>query len=144
MDVAVTISAFETMPAISKFLEVQSTGVNFDQLLQQASEGIQGAFKTFALTPNRPTQDAYKSALAQRQEIREQIRRYFAQQDIVVLAFPPIMIPPPQIAEEAEITIRGEKVPLLVAMARNVALGSCGSMSSLVLPAGMTSHLNPA
>lgn len=143
MDVAVTIIAYETMPAISKFLEAQGTGVSFDQMLQQASEGIQGVFKAFALPPNRPTQDAYESALARRQEIREQIHRYFAQQGIAALAFPPIMIPPPQIGEEPDVTIRGEKVPLRVAMARNVALGSCASMSSLILPAGMTSHSLP-
>jgi indoleacetamide hydrolase len=140
MGVTITIITYETMPAIAAFLEAQGTGVTFDQLLQQASEGIQGTFKAFALPPNRPAQDAYESALAQRQRIREEIRRYFEQQGIVALAFPPIMIPPPQIGEEAEVTIRGEKVPLYVTMARNTALGSCASMASLILPAGMTSN----
>ena len=97
-------------------------------------------FKAIALPPNRPAHDAYESALVQRQEIREQIRRYFALQGIAALAFPPIMIPPPQIGEEKDVTIRGEKVPLNVTMARNTALGSCASMSSLILPAGMTSN----
>ena len=140
MEVAITIIAYETMPAIAAFLEEQGTGVTFDQLLQQASEGIQGVFKAYALPPDRPAQDAYESMRAQRQRIREEIRRYFALQGIVALAFPPIMIPPPQIGEEAEVTIRGEKVPLYVTMARNTALGSCASMASLILPAGMTSN----
>jgi mandelamide amidase len=137
MGVAITIIAYETMPAIAAFLEAQGTGVTFDHVLQQASEGIQGAFKTFALPPNRPAPEAYESALAQRQRIREEIRQYFEQQGIAALAFPPIMIPPPQIGEEVEVTIRGEKVPLYVAMARNTALGSCASMASVILPAGM-------
>jgi mandelamide amidase len=140
MAVAITIIAYETMPAIAAFLEAQGTGVTFDDMLQQASEGIQGTFKTFALPPNRPTQEAYESALAQRQRIREEIRQYFERQGIIALAFPPIMIPPPQIGEEEEVTIRGEKVPLYVTMARNTGLGSCASMASLVLPAGMTSN----
>jgi mandelamide amidase len=140
MGVAITIIAYETVPAITAFLEAQGTGVTFDHMLQQASEGIQGTFKAFALPPNRPTQEAYEAALAQRQRIREEIHRYFAQQGIVALAFPPIMIPPPQIGEEAEVTIRGEKVPLYVTMARNTGLGSCASMASLILPAGMTSN----
>jgi mandelamide amidase len=127
------------MPAIAAFLEAQGTGVTFDDMLQHASAGIQDAFKTFVLPPHRPAQDAYESALAQRQRIREEIRQYFAQQGIVALAFPPIMIPPPPIGEDTEVTIRGEKVPLYVAMARNTALGSCASMASLILPAGMTS-----
>ena len=136
---ASTIISYETMPAIAAFLESQGTGITFDQLLQQASEGIQGSLKTLALPPNRPAQDAYQSALVQRQRIREEIRRYYEQHGIVALAFPPIMVPPPQIGEEAEVTIRGQKVPLVVAMGRNTALGSCASMASLVLPAGMTS-----
>jgi Asp-tRNA(Asn)/Glu-tRNA(Gln) amidotransferase A subunit family amidase len=49
------------------------------------------------------------------------------------------MVPPPQIGEEAEFTIRGKKVPLLVVMGRNTALRSCASMAGLVIPAGMTS-----
>jgi len=48
------------------------------------------------------------------------------------------MIPPPKIREDAEVTIRGEKVRFYVTMARNTALGSCASMASL--PAGMTSN----
>jgi mandelamide amidase len=140
MGVAMTIIAYEVMPAIATFLEAQGTGITFDHLLQQASEGSQGAFKAFALPPNRPAQEAYESALAQRQRMREEIRRYFEQQGIAVLAFPPIMIPPPPIGEEAEVTIRGEKVPLYVAMARNTALGSCANMASLILPAGMTAN----
>lgn len=140
MGVAITIGAYDTMPAIAAFLDAQGTGVTFDHMLQQASAGIQGGFKAFALPPNRPAQDAYESALAQRQRIREEIRRYFDLQGIVALAFPPIMIPPPPIGEDAEVTIRGEKVPLYVTMARNTALGSCASMASLILPAGMTSN----
>jgi hypothetical protein len=61
------------------------------------------------------------------------------QHGIVALAFPPTMVPPPQIGEEAEFTIRGKKVPLLVVMGRNTALRSCASMAGLVIPAGMTS-----
>ena len=38
-----------------------------------------------------------------------------------------------------EVEIRGQKVPLYVAMSRNLSLGSCASMASLVLPAGITS-----
>jgi len=56
------------------------------------------------------------------------------------LAFPPILIPPPSIGQEVQVTVRGEKVPLEVTLLRNTALGSCASMSSLVLPAGMTSN----
>ena len=133
-----TIITYEAMPAIAAFLKAQGTEITFEQMLQDASEGMRGAFATYALPPNRPAKDAYESALAQRQSIREEIRRYYEQHGIVALVFPPIMVPPPQIGEEIEVTIRGQKVSLLIAMGRNTALGSCASMASLVLPAGMS------
>jgi Asp-tRNA(Asn)/Glu-tRNA(Gln) amidotransferase A subunit family amidase len=133
-----TILAYETMPAIAAFLHAQGTGVSFEQLLQQASDSIREALKARALPPNRPTQHAYESALAQRQRIREEIRRYFEQHGLSALAFPPILVPPLKIGQEVQVEIRGHKVSLVVAMGRNTALGSCASMACLVLPAGMT------
>jgi Asp-tRNA(Asn)/Glu-tRNA(Gln) amidotransferase A subunit family amidase len=137
---AMTIISYEAMPAITGFLEAQGAGITFDELLQQASESIRGAFMTYAMPPNRPARDAYESALLQRQRMREEIRRHFEQHGIIALAFPPIMIPAPQIGEEAEVTIRGQKVPLHIAMARNTSLATCASMAGLVLPAGMTAN----
>ena len=135
IDTVGTIMDYESKAAIAAFLEAHGTGVTFDQMLQQASEEIRDDFKDAP-----PTQDVYQSALAQRQRIREEIRRYYEQHGIVALAFPPIMIPPPQIGEERKIFIRGQKVPQYVALARNTALGSCADLVSLVLPAGMTSN----
>ena len=138
MGVTATIILYETMPSISAFLEEQGTGISFEQLLQQASEGMQAVFKAIVLPPNRPPQDVYEAMLAKREQIKVEIQRYFQQQGISALAFPPVMIPPPMIGEDSEVTILGQKVPLFVAMARNTSLGSCASMASLILPAGMT------
>jgi mandelamide amidase len=143
LEIANTIIGYDTLPSISAFLEEQATGVSFDQLLQQASENIQGTLKAFALPPNRPLREAYESALARRAQLREEITRYFQTQRIEALAFPPIMIPPPKIGDEGEVEIRGQKVPFYVAIARNIALGSCASMASLILPAGLTSNRLP-
>jgi indoleacetamide hydrolase len=134
IDTVSTIMHYEGKAAIAAFLEAQGTGVTFDQMLQQASEEIRDDFKHAP-----PTPPDYQSALAQRQRIREEIRRYFEQHGIVALAFPPIMIPPPKIGEERKITIHGLKVPQYIVLARNTALGSCADLASLVLPAGMTS-----
>jgi mandelamide amidase len=138
MGVTATIILYETMPSISAFLEEQGTGISFDQLLQQASEGMQAVFKAIVLPPNRPPQEVYEAMLVKREQIKVEIQRHFQQQGISALAFPPVMIPPPLIGEDSEVGIRGQKVPLFVAMARNTALGSCASMASLILPAGMT------
>jgi indoleacetamide hydrolase len=49
------------------------------------------------------------------------------------------MIAPPKIGEDVEVDIRGQKIPLSVVMSRNISIGSCASMASLVLPAGIMS-----
>jgi indoleacetamide hydrolase len=67
------------------------------------------------------------------------VRDYFEQHGIVAIAAPPILVPPPKIGQEVEVEIRGQKIPLYVAMSRNISLGSCASMASLVLPAGISS-----
>jgi indoleacetamide hydrolase len=139
MEIALTIISYDILPSISAFLEEQETGINFEQMLEQASEGLRAGMKRFALPPNRPSEERYESVLAQRENVRRSIRHYFESLGIVALAFPPIMIAPPKIGEEAEVDIRGQKVPLYVAISRNIALGSCASMASLVLPAGLTS-----
>jgi indoleacetamide hydrolase len=139
MEIALTILSYDLLPSISAFLEEQETGINFEQMLEQTSEDLRSGMKRFALPPNRPSEERYKSVLAQREDLRQCIRHHFESLGIVALAFPPIMVVPPKIGEEAEVNIRGQKVPLYVAISRNIALGSCASMASLVLPAGVTS-----
>jgi Asp-tRNA(Asn)/Glu-tRNA(Gln) amidotransferase A subunit family amidase len=143
LEIFIKIGGYEMMPSVSAFLKQQGTGVSFDQLLQGASGSIQDAFKAGVLPPNRPAHEVYESALTRRAQLREAIAVYFETQQIAALAFPPIMIPPPRIGEEGEVEIRGQKVPFDVAMARNIALGSCASMASLILPAGLTSNRLP-
>jgi indoleacetamide hydrolase len=139
MGIALTIISYDTLPGISEFLEQQGTGVTFEQMLEQAGDGVRSVIEGTALPPNRPTKEAYESMLGQREELRKAIRNYFETQAIVAMAFPPIMIAPPKIGEDVEVDIRGQKTPLYLAMSRNISLGSCASMSSLVLPAGTTS-----
>jgi mandelamide amidase len=139
MGIALTLIGYDTLPGISDFLQQQGTGVTFDQMLEQAGEGLRGGIKAFALPPNRPKQEVYESLLAQRELLRKSVRDYFERHGIVAIAAPPVLVPPPKIGQDTEVEIRGQKIPLYVAMSRNISLGSCASMASLVLPAGTTS-----
>jgi indoleacetamide hydrolase len=49
------------------------------------------------------------------------------------------MIPPPKIGEDSVVPIAGKTIALLTAVSRGTSPGSCASLASLVLPAGMTS-----
>jgi mandelamide amidase len=140
MAVVITINVYETQSAMASFLKAYQAGITFEEMVHEAGEGTRGVLNAFALPPNKPSRELYESMLRQRQEIKAAIGGYFAAQQITALAFPPVMIAPPKIGEDIEVTIRGEKVPLYVTMARNTALGSCASMASLILPAGMSAQ----
>jgi len=139
MGIALTILTYDTLPGISGFLEQQGTGVTFEQMLEEAGEGVRGVIKAIALPPNRPKQEVYEMMLAQREQLRKAVRDYFERQGIVAIVSPPIMVPAPKIGEDGDVEIRGQKIPLYVAMSRNISLGSCASMASLVLPVGTAS-----
>jgi Asp-tRNA(Asn)/Glu-tRNA(Gln) amidotransferase A subunit family amidase len=136
--IADIIIRYETMPSIASFLQKEGTGLSFDQMLAQAGENMQAAMKAAVMPPARPAREDYETMLAQRERLKTAIRRYFEEHGIAALAFPATRMPPPKIGEEIEVKIGGQKVPMAAAAARNSALGSCASMASLVLPAGLT------
>jgi mandelamide amidase len=139
VSVGSTLIAYETLPAIEGFLRSERTGIPFEQLLEQSSAGTQSVLRSFALPPNRPPLEAYQSALSQRDEIQVVARQYFEANDLIAIAFPPIPLVAPVIGDEAEVSIGEERVPIGVAMTHRIALGTCARLTSLVLPAGMSS-----
>jgi indoleacetamide hydrolase len=138
LQIALTIVRYETMASISSFLQGEGTGLTFEQMLEQAGQNIQAAMKAAAMPPGRPTREAYETMLGQRERLKTAIRRYFEENRILALAFPATRIRPPKIGVETEVDINGQKVPMIAAAGRNASLGSCASMASLVLPAGLT------
>jgi indoleacetamide hydrolase len=129
----------DTRASISAFLNEHADGLTFEELLDQTSEDIREGIKAAFSPPKRPSKEEYELALAQRDALRKSIRLYFEESDIAMLAFPPVLIPPPKIGVDEEVELRGRKVPLSHVMAHNIKLGSCAGMASLVLPAGLTS-----
>jgi len=137
-DVAATIISFEAQASIASFLAEHRAGVSFDAMFAAVSDNVKTLFKALALPPNRPSREQYESALAQRAAMKAEVRTYLERNGIAALLFPATMVPPPPIGAEDEVTIGGARVPLAVAVARNMALGSCTGFPSLVLPAGLT------
>ncbi len=138
LQIAGTIIRYEMMASIASFLREEGTGLTFEQMLEHAGQNMQAALKAAAMPPGRPTREAYEAMLGQRERLKTAIRRYFEENGILALAFPATRIPPPKIGEETEVDIGGQKAPMNAAVGRNTALGSCASMASLVLPAGLT------
>ncbi len=140
-DLTRTVHLYETAANMSAFLAAHKAGITFENLVSQASLDIQSLFRDRIVpgAPNAVTKEQYEAVLAQLVQLRDGVRRYFAEHDVAVLAFPAVRMPPPLIGEDKEIEILGQKVPIRAAMGRNLGQGSCAGMPCLVLPAGMTS-----
>jgi hypothetical protein len=109
MAVVITINVYETQSAMENFLNAYQGGVSFEQMVHEAGDSTKGVLNAFALPPNKPSRELYESMLRQRQEIKAAMAHYFATQQIAVLAFPPVMIAPPKIGEDLEVSIRGKR-----------------------------------
>lgn len=133
-DVALTILDTEAGEAIATFLAAYGTGITIEQLVAEAGPKLKAAFAN-----KPPARSAYDAMVAQRVKTTAAIRAHFVEQNIVALAFPPAMMPAPKIGEDGSMTVRGQLLPIKTTMGRNVSLGSCASLASLVLPAGLTS-----
>jgi len=107
--------------------------VSIDDLIAQVGSDLK---PLFAEVP--PPRHDYDAMVAQRARISEAIKAHFAEHRIDALAFPPAMVPAHTIGENGSVTVRGQLLPETTTMGRNVSLGSCASLASLVLPAGLT------
>src|SRR5262249_35050027 len=136
LDTGRTIVGSELVECITAFLQQQGTGVTFEALYAQAGPSMKAYIQSRALPPNRPDREAYEAALARREALKSAVRDWYREHDIQMLAHPVIMSLPPKTSDGSEIEIAGRKIPFHVAIGRNIALGSCASMASLVLPAG--------
>jgi mandelamide amidase len=137
-EIAFTIIACEAADSIEAFLKEQQTGLTLETMLAQAGPSIRTLVTTMASPGNRPPREAYQAMLAKREQLKTTLRDWYRAENIVALAHPVILCPPSKIGLETEVEVGGQKVPIRAAFGRNIALGSCASLASLVLPAGVT------
>jgi Asp-tRNA(Asn)/Glu-tRNA(Gln) amidotransferase A subunit family amidase len=134
-----TVHLYETAANMSAFLAEHAADVRFEDVVEQLGPDLQPLFRDRIVpgAPNAVTKADYEASLAQLDALRAAIRRYFADNDVALLAFPTALIPAPPIGADEEVEILGEKLPLRAAVGRNIGHGSCANMPCLVLPAGV-------
>jgi len=136
------ILQFETVPSINQYLKESGLGLTFDDLISQASPGVRWVLENYAIASGKffPPKAVYEEARkTHRPALQATFRRYFRDNGIAALIVPPTLCPATSIGVEADIEVAGQKVPVFVAYARNIAPGSCAALPGLVLPAGLTS-----
>jgi len=137
-EIAFTIIASEAASCVENFLREQETGLTLETMLAQAGPSIRALMAAMAGAGTRPTREVYDAILKKREQLKAAVREWYRETNMVALAHPVILTPPTKIGLESEVEVAGQKVPIRAAFGRNIALSSCASMASLVLPAGMT------
>jgi mandelamide amidase len=139
-DLTRTVHLYETAANMSAFLAEHEAGVSFEDVVSQVSPDLQPLFRDRIVpgAPNAVSKEQYEAAIVQLSQLREAVRRYFMDNDVAVLAFPCVRVPPPLIGEDREVEILGQVLSMRAAVGRNIGQGSCAGMPCLVLPAGMS------
>jgi indoleacetamide hydrolase len=133
----------DTKPALSRFLSQYHAGITFDQLLAAAGADVRRMIVP-TMTPGSSafvTEAQYRTIVETHlPTLRAMYRHYFESSQVSAIVFPTTMLPAPKIGEEdMQVEVRGRRMPLDEAMARNIAPGSTAGLPGLVLPAGLTS-----
>lgn len=136
------IQNHDVKPSLTRYLAEYHTGITFETLLAQMSPDVRAMIEP-AITPGNPEfvsdaryHDIVKVHLP---ALRAMYRDYFTRSGVAAIVFPATILPAPPIGEESmEVEVRGRRMPLDVAMARNIAPGSTTGLPGLVLPIGLT------
>ena len=135
------VQLLDVVRRFSEYLVTYGGGVAFGDVLAQASDNIQEVFSEYVLPGGKYSlsQDAFDAARdVHLPALRETMRGYFLDNDIVAMTFPATMMPAPPIGDDIKADIDGEPIPLEIALARNISPGSTSGIPGLVLPAGLS------
>ena len=127
--------------ALPKYLETFGAHVRLEEVIAQASADIRGMFAKYILPGSERfiTEEVYRAAVdVHLPKLRHLFQDYYARTGATAIVFPATMMPATRIGEDVEVRIRGQSVPVPVAIARNIAPGSTTGLPGLVLPAGLT------
>jgi Asp-tRNA(Asn)/Glu-tRNA(Gln) amidotransferase A subunit family amidase len=122
----------DVKPSLTRYLADYHTGVTFDELLGRASPDVQRLIVP-AVTPGGrdfvPDVRYEEIVRVHLPALRAMYRDYFAGSEVAAIVFPATILPAPPIGEEdMEVEVRGRRMPLDVAMSRNIAPASTAGL----------------
>jgi len=124
---------------LPRYLERYGVKLSFDEVVTAASADIRAVFARDVLPGGSGfvTEEVYRAAVdVHLPRLQENYRRYFADTRAAAIVFPPSRVPAPRIGA-VDVEIRGVKVPVDEAVARNISAGSTAGLPGLVLPIGL-------
>ena len=128
-------------PAIGRYLSEYRAGLNFEQLVSQASPGVREELRqVFPGGSDFVSDGAYRVLVREKlPEFRCLYRDYFSRTGVAAIVFPATAVPALPIGAQGDVTIGDRRVSLFNALARNITPAGSATTPGLVLPAGLTS-----
>jgi mandelamide amidase len=133
----------ETMPAISEFVKANNVPATFEQIYQDLTPQIKGAWSAYVLPSgaNYFGTEAYQDFMNRdRPELKRRYRQAFAQADVLV--FPTTPCAAPRIDAQWEFPVRGAPTSYLV-LAKNTFATNCADLPGISVPMGLTANNLP-
>ena len=128
-------------PAIGSYLSEYHAGLDFEQLVSQASPGVRNDLRQVFPGGSDFVSDADYAVLVSSRvpELRRRYREYFARTGVAAIVFPATAVPAPPVGAEGAVSVGDRQIPLFTALARNITPTGSAAIPGLVLPAGLTS-----
>jgi Asp-tRNA(Asn)/Glu-tRNA(Gln) amidotransferase A subunit family amidase len=128
-------------PAIGRYLSEYRAGLNFEQLVGQASPGVRADLRqVFPGGSDFVSDGAYQVLVNEKlPQFRRLYGEYFSRTGVAAIVFPATAVPALPIGAEGDVTIGARRVSLFNALARNITPAGSATTPGLVLPAGLTS-----
>ena len=128
-------------PAIGSYLSEYHAGLDFEQLVSQASPGVRNDLRQVFPGGSDFVSDAdYEVLVSSRvPELRRLYGEYFARTGVAAIVFPATAVPAPPVGAEGAVSVGDRQIPLFTALARNITPTGSAAIPGLVLPAGLTS-----
>ena len=134
-DVEQALLGYELYEGFTHFLAAEGTGVSLDELITQAGPNLKGLLAG-ARTPG--SQENYRLQNQKQQQMKSDAAEFFRANRLDALAFPPSMTAAFPQGDPTTVEVNNRPTPVFTSIGRQVAIGSCASLSCLVLPAGLT------
>jgi len=134
-DVERALLGYELLGGLSRFLSQEGSGVSVDQLIAEAGPNLR---PLLAAGRNPGSRENYRILSHKQRQMKAEAIAFLRASRIDALAFAPSLTPAFPQGDPDALEINGVRVGLFTSIGRQVAIGSCASLSCLVLPAGMT------
>lgn len=133
----------ETKPAISDFVKANNVPVTFEQIYEDLTPNIKGAWSTFVIPTGAKYigEDAYQSFMKRdRPELKRRYSEAFAKVDALI--FPTTPCTAPRIDKQWEFSVAGKDMSYLV-LAKNTFATNCADLPGISIPMGLTANRMP-